>query len=115
MGGLILGFRPSDILQAYAHMLFMGMRKKPVAVRQPDDSVLDLGDTNRCNTTALRKATRRVSQLYDSVLAPTGLRSTQRSMLMHIARAGEPAMGELAAALGLDRSALTHNLKPLER
>jgi DNA-binding MarR family transcriptional regulator len=68
-----------------------------------------------CNGTALRKATRRVSQLYDSVLAPCGLRSTQRSILMHIARAGTPAMGDLAAALVLDRSALAHNLKPLER
>lgn len=68
-----------------------------------------------CNGTALRKATRRVSQLYDSVLAPSGLRSTQRSLLVHIARAGTPTMGELAAALVLDRSALAHNLKPLER
>jgi DNA-binding MarR family transcriptional regulator len=68
-----------------------------------------------CNGTALRKATRRVSQLYDSVLAPCGLRSTQRSILIHIARAGTPTMGDLAAALVLDRSALAHNLKPLER
>lgn len=68
-----------------------------------------------CNGTALRKATRRVSQLYDAVLAPSGLRSTQRSILSHIARAGTPTMGELAAALVLDRSALAHNLKPLER
>jgi len=75
--------------------------------RPPPESV--------CNGTALRKATRRVSQLYDSVLAPSGLRSTQRSILIHIARAGTPTMGELAAALVLDRSALAHNLKPLER
>jgi DNA-binding MarR family transcriptional regulator len=69
-----------------------------------------------CNGTALRKATRRVSQLYDSVLMPCGLRSTQRSILIHIARAGGgPTMGDLAAALVLDRSALAHNLKPLER
>jgi DNA-binding MarR family transcriptional regulator len=68
-----------------------------------------------CNGTALRKATRRVSQLYDAVLAPSGLRSTQRSILIHIARAGTPTMGDLAAALVLDRSALAHNLKPLER
>ena len=93
----------------------MGMQKKPVAVGQPDDSGLDLGDNNRCNNTALRKATRRVSQLYDSVLAPTGLRSTQRSILLNIARFGSPTMGELAASLVLDRSALGHNLKPLVR
>jgi DNA-binding MarR family transcriptional regulator len=69
----------------------------------------------RCNGTALRKATRRVSQLYDQVLAPSGLRGTQRSLLLHVARAGSPAMGELADALVLDRSALAHNLKPLQR
>jgi DNA-binding MarR family transcriptional regulator len=68
-----------------------------------------------CNGTALRKATRRVSQLYDAILAPSGLRGTQRSILMHIGRAGAPTMGDLAAALVLDRSALAHNLKPLER
>jgi DNA-binding MarR family transcriptional regulator len=68
-----------------------------------------------CNGTALRRATRRVSQLYDAVLAPSGLRSTQRSILIHIARAGTPTVGDLAAALVLDRSALAHNLKPLER
>jgi DNA-binding MarR family transcriptional regulator len=72
-------------------------------------------EPNLCNSTALRKATRRVSQLYDAMLAPVGLRSTQRSILIHIARAGQPTMGELAAALVLDRSALAHNLKPLER
>jgi len=74
-----------------------------------------LSEAGICNGTALRKATRRVSQLYDTVLAPAGLRGTQRSLMMHIARAGNPTMGELAAALVLDRSALAHNLKPLER
>lgn len=68
-----------------------------------------------CNGTALRKASRHVSQLYDAVLAPSGLRATQRSILMHVARAGMPAMGALASALVLDRSALAHNLRPLER
>ena len=70
---------------------------------------------NRCNVTALRKAARRLSQLYDSMLAPTGLRSTQRAILVNVARHGSPTMSELAAALVLDRSALNHNLKPLER
>jgi DNA-binding MarR family transcriptional regulator len=68
-----------------------------------------------CNCTALRKASRRVSQLYDSALEPCGLRTTQRAILNHIARSGEPSLGELAEALVMDRGALTHNLKPLER
>ena len=74
-----------------------------------------MAEQGRCNSTALRKAMRRVSQLYDAALAPSGLRSTQRSILIHVARAGAPTMGELACALVLDRSALAHNLKPLER
>lgn len=72
-------------------------------------------EPGRCNLTALRKATRRVSQLYDQVLATSGLRGTQRAILVHIRRSGAPTMGELAAALVLDRTALNHNLKPLER
>ncbi|MES5487600.1 MarR family transcriptional regulator [Bradyrhizobium sp. INPA03-11B] len=72
-------------------------------------------EPSRCNLTALRKATRRVSQLYDQVLATSGLRGTQRAILVHIRRSGAPTMGELAAALVLDRTALNHNLKPLER
>ena len=70
---------------------------------------------NRCNVTALRKATRHVSQFYDTLLAPLGLRSTQRAILVYVARAETPTMSELAAALVLDRTALNHNLKPLQR
>jgi DNA-binding MarR family transcriptional regulator len=68
-----------------------------------------------CHATSLRKATRRISQLYDAVLAPCGLRSTQRSILMQVARNQAPAVTELATILVIDRSALAQNLKPLER
>lgn len=68
-----------------------------------------------CNGAALRKATRRVSQLYDAALAPSGISVSQRSVLVHIQRAGSPTMTELAYAMVLDRSALAHNIKPLER
>ncbi len=70
---------------------------------------------NNCNCTALRKASRRVSQLYDEALAPCGLRVTQLAILNQIVRMGAPAMGELARALVMDRGALAHNVKPLER
>jgi DNA-binding MarR family transcriptional regulator len=68
-----------------------------------------------CHATHLRKATRRITLLYDAALAPSGLRSTQRSILMQIARSQVSSMSELAAALVIDRSALAQNLKPLER
>src|SRR6266403_6018048 len=56
--------------------------------------------------TAMRRAMRSVPQIYDEALVPCGLRSTQRSVLDSIARAGRPTMGELAASPVLDRSAL---------
>jgi DNA-binding MarR family transcriptional regulator len=64
--------------------------------------------------TAMRRAMRSVPQIYDEALVPCGLGSTQRSVLDSIARAGRPTMGELAASLVLDRSALAYNIKPLE-
>lgn len=70
-----------------------------------------------CYGTALRRAARRVAQLYDGAIAPTGLRATQFSILaeLHVRAAAPPALSELAEVLVLDRSALGHNLRPLER
>jgi DNA-binding MarR family transcriptional regulator len=72
---------------------------------------------NACNATALRKAARRVTQLYDNALEPCGLRSTQYAILAELERRVKepPTMRELAEALVLDRSSLGHNLRPLER
>ena len=69
----------------------------------------------RCNATALRRATRRVSLLYDSYIVRCGLKTTQLTILRYISRAGALTMGDLADKLVLSRSALTHNLAPLER
>jgi len=70
---------------------------------------------SRCNCTALRKATRRVSQLYDTALAPSGLKTAQRAILAQISRSKPASVGELADALVMDSGALAHTLKPLER
>jgi DNA-binding MarR family transcriptional regulator len=70
---------------------------------------------SRCNCTALRKATRRVSQLYDTALAPSGLKTTQRAILAQLGRSGPTTVGQLAEALVMDAGALAHTLKPLER
>jgi DNA-binding MarR family transcriptional regulator len=70
-----------------------------------------------CCGTALRKASRRVTQLYDEALAPVGLRSTQYSILVELERRSReaPSLQTLADALVMDRSALGHTLRPLER
>src|SRR5271169_5725669 len=70
---------------------------------------------SRCNCTALRKATRRISQLYDTALAPSGLKTTQRAILAQIGRSEPTTVGQLADALVMDSGALAHTLKPLER
>jgi DNA-binding MarR family transcriptional regulator len=63
----------------------------------------------------LRKASRRISQLYDTALAPSGLKTTQRAILAQIGRSEPITVGELAEALVMDSGALAHTLKPLER
>lgn len=70
---------------------------------------------SRCNCTTLRKASRRISQLYDMALAPSGLKTTQRAILAQISRLEPTAVGVLAEALVMDPGALAHTLKPLER
>jgi DNA-binding MarR family transcriptional regulator len=68
-----------------------------------------------CHCTELRKASRRISQLYDAALAPSGLKTTQRAILAQIGRSEPTTVGELAEALVMDSGALAHTLKPLER
>jgi DNA-binding MarR family transcriptional regulator len=70
---------------------------------------------SRCHCTTLRKASRRISQLYDAALAPSGLKTTQRAILAQIHRSEPTTVGKLAEALVIDAGALTHTLKPLER
>jgi DNA-binding MarR family transcriptional regulator len=78
---------------------------------------LPLVEPNRCNCLALRKATRRMSQFYDSALAPSGLRGTQYSILADLVRRGDapPTIRELSEAMVLDQSTIGQNLRPLER
>ena len=68
-----------------------------------------------CNCTALRKASRRITQLYDAALAQSGLKITQRAILAQIRRSEPSTVGSLAAALVMDAGALAHTLKPLDR
>ena len=67
-----------------------------------------------CACFRLRRASRAVSQLYDQALQPCGLRSTQ-FVILAVTRVEEPVpQPQLAALLGMDRSTLSRNLKPLE-
>lgn len=66
-----------------------------------------------CNCLALRRAARRVTQLYDTALAPSGVNATQFPVLALLQGLGSLPMGELARRLGMDRATLGHNLRPM--
>jgi DNA-binding MarR family transcriptional regulator len=64
-----------------------------------------------CTCFHLRRAARRTSLVYDRELARVGLSLNEYSILR---RAGTPRqLGALADSLGMDRSTLSRNLKPM--
>ena len=65
-----------------------------------------------CTCFKLRKLTRAMSRLYDQHMARVGLKTTQYSLLSNAARGALP-VAELAERLGMERTTLTRNLKPL--
>ncbi|MDB6047819.1 MAG: MarR family transcriptional regulator protein [Pseudomonas sp.] len=68
-----------------------------------------------CSNGAIRRAARRMGQIYDDAFAPSGLKGTQYSLLSQICRLQGPTMRGLAVELVMDLSALGHTLKPLVR
>jgi DNA-binding MarR family transcriptional regulator len=68
-----------------------------------------------CNCLALRQAARHVTQFYDQVLAPAGLRTTQFSILAKLKAMGPMTINALARDLVMDRTTLGRNILPLER
>jgi DNA-binding MarR family transcriptional regulator len=68
-----------------------------------------------CTCLRLRKAARRVSQIYDRALEPFGLTVTQYGLIGHIAALDGIGIAALAAKMVMDPTTLTRNLKPLLR
>ena len=72
-------------------------------------------DPGTCTCFAVRRAARHVTQAFDRSLAPTGLRITQFALLSRLVRSGPRSIQALAQEMGLDRTTLGRNLRPLER
>ena len=68
-----------------------------------------------CNCLAVRQAARHITQFYDQLLAPSGLRTTQFSILAKLRRLGPMTINALAAEMVMDRTTLGRNILPLER
>jgi DNA-binding MarR family transcriptional regulator len=79
---------------------------------------IDFKEVAGCTCLALRRASRRATQLYDNALALCGVTVTQFEILARLAAPLSPSrelsIGLLADALGTDPTTLNRNLKPLK-
>jgi len=70
---------------------------------------------SECNCLAVRQAARHVTQFYDQLFAPTGLRATQFAILSRLRHVGPMSINALANLLVMDRTTLGRNILPLQR
>ena len=68
-----------------------------------------------CVCVAVRKASRRITTLYDAAVAPAGITLAQFSLLKNIRRHGPVSLTRLSDIVELDRSTLGRNVRVLER
>ncbi len=73
----------------------------------------DIIDQDYCLN--IRKSARAITKSYDACLEPSGIRSTQFSVLLALASSKCKTLTEIAETLVMDRTTLTRNLKPLEK
>jgi DNA-binding MarR family transcriptional regulator len=78
-----------------------------------EDEALGAVETLPCVCASLRRATRALSRVYDGALAPHGLRTTQFSILARLDVEGPSPLSRFASRLGMDRTTLTRELRPL--
>jgi DNA-binding MarR family transcriptional regulator len=76
---------------------------------------LDMSAIQNCICLNLRRASRMVTQFYDSEVRRHGLRPTQGSILLALNAREKWSMAELSDWLGMDRTTLLRNLRPLQR
>ena len=66
-----------------------------------------------CSCFAARRTARTITQHYEQHLKPTGLTVTQFTLLALLSLAGPQPLSRFADQLGLERTTLTRNLRPL--
>jgi DNA-binding MarR family transcriptional regulator len=97
------------------------MSKYENDIEQKGADELDVLGDLACTNTSLRRAARRLGQLYDEALAPLRLKATQIGLMAEInkvpadAAQEGPTLQDLAGQLAILMSALSHALKPLVR
>jgi len=81
----------------------------------PEISKVAQAVLDRCLWQRTRVAARVVTRFYDDEIRSMGLRATQVSVLVTVAANSELSISALSDELGMDRTTLTRNLRPLEQ
>ena len=68
-----------------------------------------------CNCINLRRASHSLTQVYDEILAPSGLKIGQYLLLRNIKDLAPVSVSSLALEIRLDRTTIVRNLKALEK
>jgi DNA-binding MarR family transcriptional regulator len=76
---------------------------------------LDLFSMENCLCFNLRRVSRAVTQFFDAELRRHGIRPTQTPILTALAAKSNWSMEELSDFLGMERTTLVRNLRPLQR
>jgi DNA-binding MarR family transcriptional regulator len=76
---------------------------------------LDMSAMENCVCFNLRWVTRKVTQFFDAEMRRHGIRPTQGSILRALNAKENWSMAELSDWLGMDRTTLVRNLRPLQR
>ena len=76
---------------------------------------LDMSATENCVCFNLRWVARAVTQFFDAEMRRHGIRPTQGSILSVLMAKEGWNMAELSDRLGMDRTTLVRNLRPLQR
>jgi DNA-binding MarR family transcriptional regulator len=76
---------------------------------------LDFSAAENCVCFNLRWVTRVVTQFYDSEMRRHGIRPTQGTILASLQAKDSWTMAELSDWLGMERTTLVRNLRPLQR
>jgi len=76
---------------------------------------LDLSAVENCVCFNLRWVTRSITQFFDGEMRRHGIRTTQGTVLLALNARQSWSMAELSDWLGMDRTTLVRNLRPLQR
>jgi DNA-binding MarR family transcriptional regulator len=78
-------------------------------------NALDMSAAANCVCFNLRRVSRVVTQFYDAEMRRHGIRPTQGTILAALQAKRSWSMAELSTFLGLERTTLVRNLRPLQR